>query len=113
MPLAERFDNSLETGIHPVEWKSSIICPIYKKGSKNDLTNYRPSCLTPVVCKLLERILKTNILQYLKTASHLNDTKHGFVPRRSCPTNLTITEQVITGMTDQVEPADVVHLDFS
>ncbi len=41
-PLAKRFNNSLETGIIPVEWKSSIICPTYKKGSKNEVANYKP-----------------------------------------------------------------------
>ncbi len=65
-PLDKLFNNSLETGIIPVEWKSSIICPIYKKGSKHDVANYRPIFLTSVACKILERILKANILQYLK-----------------------------------------------
>ncbi len=48
------FNNSLDTGIIPVEWKSSIICPIFKKGSKRDVANYRPICLTSVACKILE-----------------------------------------------------------
>ncbi len=39
---------------------------LYKKGSKRDVANYRPICLTSVVCKILERILKANILQDLK-----------------------------------------------
>ncbi len=53
-------------GIIPVEWKSSNICLTYEKGSKNDVANNRPICLTSVACKILERILKANILQYLK-----------------------------------------------
>ncbi len=57
--------------------------------------------------------LNTNILQYLKKASLLSDAQHGFVPRRSCLTNLIIAEELITGMTDQGEPVDVVYLDFS
>ncbi len=39
--------------------------------------------------------------------------QHGFVPRRSCLTNLIIAEELITGMTDQGEPVDVAYLDFS
>ncbi len=35
------------------------------------------------------------------------------MPRRSCLTNLIATEELITGMTDQGEPVDVVYLDFS
>ncbi len=65
-PMAKLFNNSLETGIIPAEWKSSSICPIHKEGSKNDVANYRPICLTSVACKILEKILKENILQYLK-----------------------------------------------
>ncbi len=86
---------------------------MYKKGSKNDMANYRPICLPSVACKILDRILKANILQCLKKASLLCDAQHGFVLRRSCLTNLIITEELITRMTDQGEPVDVVHLDFS
>ncbi len=113
VPLAKLFNNSLETGIIPVGWKSLIIWPIYKKGSKNDFANYRPVCLTSVVCKILERIWKANIRQYLKKSSLLSDAQHGFVPRRSCQANLIIAEELITGMTDQGEPVDAVNLDFS
>ncbi len=39
--------------------------------------------------------------------------QHGFMPRRSCLTNLIVAEELITGITDQGEPVDVVYLDFS
>ncbi len=90
-PLTKLFNNLLETSIIPVEWKSSIICPIYKEGSKNDVANCTPICHTSVTCTILERILKAYILQYLKTVSLLSDAQHGFVPRRSCLTNLIIS----------------------
>ncbi len=51
----------------------------YKKVSKNVIANYWPICLTFVVCKILEKILKFNILKYLKIASLLRDAQHGFV----------------------------------
>ncbi len=72
-----------------------------------------PICLNSVVCKILDRIVKANILQYLKTASIFSDAQHGFMPRRSCLTNLFVAEELITGMTDQGDPVDVVYLDFS
>ncbi len=34
------------------------------------------------------------------------------MPRRSYLTHLIIAEELITGMTDQGEPVDVVYLDF-
>ncbi len=112
-PLAKLYNNSLATGKIPVERKSSVICPIYKKCCINNVANNRHICLNAVVCKILERNVKANILQYLKTASILSDAQHGFMPRRSCLTNLIVAEELITGMTDQGEPVDVVYLDFS
>ncbi len=108
LQLAKLYNNSLATGKITVEWKSSVICQIYKKGSRNNVTNYIPIGLTSVACKILERIVKANILQ---SASILSDAQHGFMPRRSCFTNLIVAEELITGMTDQGEPVDVVYLD--
>ncbi len=45
-PLAKFYNNSIVTSKIPVEWKSSVICPIYKKGCKKNVANYRPICLT-------------------------------------------------------------------
>ncbi len=96
-----------------MEWKSSVICPIYKKGCRNNVANYRPIWLTSVVCKILERIIKANILQYLKTDSILSNAQHGLTPRRSCLTNLIVAVEFITCTTDQGETVDVVYLEFS
>ncbi len=35
------------------------------------------------------------------------------MPRRSCLANLIVAEELITGITEQGEPVDVVYLDFS
>ncbi len=63
--------------------------------------------------KILAIFVKATILQYLKTASILSDAQHGFMPRRSCLTNLIVAEEFITGMTDQDEPIYFVYFDFS
>ena len=50
-PLAKVFNLSLEEEIVPSEWKKANITPLFKKGSRNKLENYRPVSLTSVVCK--------------------------------------------------------------
>ena len=43
-PLTHLFNNSVETGIIPEDWKSAIATAIHKKG-KQEPGNYRPIVL--------------------------------------------------------------------
>ena len=63
--------------------------PVYKKGDKNNLSNYRPVSLRPVsltsiVCKLLERVIVSHISKHLSNI--LVDYQHGFRSGLSCTT---------------------------
>ena len=52
------FNQSIDTGIFPDEWKSARIVPLFKKaGSRSDPSNYRPISIIPVVAKVFERII--------------------------------------------------------
>src|SRR5277367_1448300 len=64
-PLSLLFNISLSTSDLPAAWKSSIVVPVFKKGSSNDPSNYRPISLTAVACKILESIVKDNVLNHL------------------------------------------------
>ena len=65
IPLETVFNLSLEEGIVPLEWKEANIIPLFKKGSRNKSENYRPVSLTSVICKLLERIIKDHLVDFL------------------------------------------------
>ena len=44
-------------------WKTTHTIPLYKgKGSKFDVSHYRPVSLRPVFCKIMETIIRTNVL---------------------------------------------------
>ena len=58
------FIKSLESSILLEDWKSGHIAPIYKKIKVN---NYRPVCLTSIVIKILESIIKDTLSNYLLT----------------------------------------------
>ena len=49
----------------PSEWKEENITPLFKKGSKNKPENYRPVSLTSVVCKLLEILIRDQMVEFL------------------------------------------------
>ena len=88
MPLARLFNLSLKEGVVPFEWKEANIIPLFKKGSRNKSDNYRPVSLTSVVCKLLERLIKDHMVDFLVRHKLLNPFEHGFLKARSCLTNM-------------------------
>ena len=65
IPLARVFNLSLKEEVVPFEWKEANIIPLFKKGSRNKSENYRPVSLTSVICKLLERLIKYHMVDFL------------------------------------------------
>ncbi len=112
-PLADLFNHSLADGVVPKDWRMATVCPIFKKGAKHDPLNYRPVSLTSIVCKIMESILKQSIMAHLTSFDVLSTAQHGFVPNRSCTTNLLLMEEWITKAMDEGEASDVLFLDFS
>jgi len=57
-PAALLFNQSLKQGCVPLDWRIANVTPIFKKGSRNDATNYRPVSLTSQLSKVLESIIR-------------------------------------------------------
>ena len=61
------FTESFTTGNLPSDWLTANVCPIYKKGRRDDASNYRPIFLTSICCKVLEHIICHNIINHLNS----------------------------------------------
>lgn len=87
--------------------------PIYKKGQRADLGNYRPVSLTSVPGKLMEQIILSVITWHLQGSQVIRPSQHGFMKGRSCLTNLISFYDKVTRLVDEGKAVDVVYLDFS
>ena len=112
-PLTVIFNESLKSGCIPMDWKRPNISPIFKKGCRSEPLNYRPISLTSVVCKLLERIIKKQLILHLESANLLSKAQHGFRSGKSCTTQLLEYLYDIENALDNGDSVDAVYLDFS
>ena len=86
--------------------------PIYKSGSRHFAINYRPISLTSVVGKVLESIIRDHILHHSTVNGLVSQQQHGFLPHRSCTSQLLTALNDWTFSIDQGFPTDVIYYDF-
>ncbi|GAB0205127.1 mitochondrial enolase superfamily member 1 [Grus japonensis] len=55
-PLSIIYQQSWLNGEVPVDWRLANVPPIYKKGQKEDLGNYRPVSLALVLSTIMDQI---------------------------------------------------------
>ena len=112
-PLSLLFSLSYNTGSIPKEWKVANVVPVHKKGSKDDVENYRPISLTSLVMKSFERIIKEELL--IRIMPLLDHRQHGFLNAKSCTTNMvSFSDSVVLSINDcKTFGTDVVYFDFS
>ncbi len=111
-PLTIIYQKSLSAGRLPEDWKTAFVCPIYKKGPKEEPSNYRPVSLTSVACKVLEKIIRKTVVDHLQINNILHDDQHGFVEGRSCSTQLLEALEDWTQTMDEGGCVDVIYMDF-
>ncbi len=111
-PLAIIFNKSIKEGTLPQDWKKAHVTAIHKKSSKQEPGNYRPISLTSVCCKIMEAIIRDNVVNYMMQNKMFADQQHGFVPNRSCITQLLCVIEEWTQWIENNNCFDTIFLDF-
>ena len=65
IPACDSVQFDIRGGTVPLEWKKANIIPLFKKGSRNKSENYRSVSLTLAICKLIERLIKDHLVDFL------------------------------------------------
>ena len=107
------YNSKLKTySTYPDDWKKANITCIFKKRNKQDPGNYRPVSLTSVICKLLERTVREEIVNHLSVNKLLSDSQFGFRKNRSTILQLLTVMNEWTEALDDGIQIDTVYLDF-
>ena len=75
-------NKSFQTGTVHVDWLTAVVTPIPKIPRSTGLTDYRPISVTPILCRVAEKIVVRQWLKPAITADMLAD-QFGFRPTGS------------------------------
>ena len=95
----------------PADWKTANVVPVYKKGCKNNVCNYRPISLTSLVMKVYERVIRSELLP--KVIDKIDSRQHGFLPQKSCETQLIPYYEMLAKNMNSRSRTDVIYFDFA
>ena len=83
VPLSLLFNLSLSKSEFPTQWKTASVMPLFKKGDKSSISNYRPISLLSAVGKVFERIVLKEVFDNLISNNLLYKFQSGFIPGHS------------------------------
>ena len=114
-PLAALFQKIYEQKTIPEQWKMAKVIPIFKKGPKNLIENYRPIANLCSTSKIFEKLILKQI-KYLETINKLDFTgkqQHGFKINKSTATCGLLLQSIIARATDENNYVLMASLDLS
>lgn len=103
------FRKILTTSTIPDQWRTSITVPVFKKGDKQNPSNYRGISLLNGIPKLFTRILSTLITQKIRIA----EEQQGFRQNRSAIDGIFLVRQLSEKAIEFDKPLFLCFVDFA
>jgi hypothetical protein len=113
-PYHKLLNKMYNQNIIPEQWKTSRILPLYKKGKKNLIENYRPISNLCAESKVFEKLILTRILEIEEQVgtSLTGNNQHGFKKGRSTITASLEIQSRVAALMDQDQYVAVASLDL-
>ena len=110
-PLTHLFRLSLSTGRFSSPWKKALMFPVFKKGDRANVDNYRGISALCATSKLFELVVMKPIFSHCQFS--IAEEQHGFLPKRSCATNLLCFTSYINDSFIERNQTDAIYTDLS
>ena len=109
-PLRYIINTTILNGQFPDKWKEAKVIPIFKKGDRSLLKNYRPVSLLSVPGMVLEKIVQDQITRFFEDNKLFGDFQFGFRQHKSTITELiTLFESLLEAMQENKEIALLMY----
>lgn len=86
--MLDIINTSLEKGVFPASWKTSMITPIEKVSKTKKCEEFRPINTLKTCEKIMEQVVKEQLEQYMESNKILSKYQSGFRKKYSCETTV-------------------------
>lgn len=111
--LHKLFNKIFEMGYFPSDWSEGFIIPIFKKGDKNEVSNYRGITLLSTIGKLFTRILNNRLNKWAEEYNVYVEAQAGFRKHMSTIDNIFILNSLINHCLNNNERLYCAFIDFT
>ena len=111
--LSNFFTLFLKSGTFPLSLKHGCITPVFKKGSKQLLENYRPISTLPTFGKLFEKVIFTRMSSFFTSNNLLHPNQFGFRSKHSTSHAINYSIDHIISETENKKHVLGIFIDLS
>ena len=112
-PLTTIINMSFATGIYPDLLKIAKVIPIFKKGDKLFVSNYRPISLLSNINKIFEKLVYSRLYSFLELHNCIYELQFGFRAKHSTQHALASLTELVRLALDEGNFACGIFVDFA
>ena len=106
-------NQSFSSGNFPNPLKIATTIPIFKKGNRQVISNYRPISILPFLSKIFERCLYSRLFNFFFNCNLISPYQFGFLKNTSTQDAiLNLIENIYSSLNDKLHSINI-FIDFS
>ena len=94
------------------DWKHAKVIPLFKDGVRDDIDNYLPISILPVVSKILDRAVQQQLVDHLESHNLSSRYQCGFLRKYSTQSAITFLTDSIRRNMDAGQLTGAIFVDF-
>ncbi len=110
--LTAIFNAAFTTGAMPESWQTSLVTPIYKRGSATSPNSYRPIAVGEPLARLYASVLNARLVTITENNKLRSPTQAGFRPRLSTAHQLFTLQHIIDKQLHNGQPLYCCFVDL-